>query len=184
MYSLVSESRTPPGYHSSQENMQAWCEGFLTQTSSSEKGISRELFTQALKVFIDCKEEAIPIWINFAVECVEQEQYVDFFQEPDKYTAINRWLETLLAVLLQVKVEFGEQIASMLCNLALENECLYPYEMLPAAEHYISSGNFNKISDLIQSGELEPASAFFPKLSFGCNDAGLNENISGSILRM
>ena len=172
MYSLVGESRTARSHRRNLENMWAWYEGYLSQTASDGNGISRELFSQAVPVFIDCVPEAIPAWINFAVECVELGQYVDFSQGSDKSTATNRWLETLLAGLLQIKAEFGEQIASEVCNLALNNECLYPYEMQLAAEHFRNNGNPEKISDLIQSGELEAASAFFPKLSNdGKNDS-------------
>ncbi len=156
--------------------------GYLSQTTSVGNGISKELFTQALKALIDCKTEAIPIWTDFAAECVEQGQYVDF-QESDGCIAINRWLETLLAGLLQVKTEFGDQIASTLCNLAIKNECLYPYEMLLAAEH-LKNDDPQRISELIQSGALEPASAFFPKLSNDSKIDDPNESMDCTILGM
>lgn len=184
MYSLVSESRTASGHRRNLENMRAWYKGYLSQTASGGNGISKELFSQAVPVFIDCKPEAIPIWINFATECVELGQYVDFSQESDKSMAINRWLETLLAGLLQIKAEFGEQIASKICNLALKNECIYPYEMPLTAGYLQKNDNPEEIRGLIQSGELEAASAFFPKLgNEGKNDSP-NASIDWQILGM
>lgn len=90
MYSLVCKSHTAPSHRRNLKNMRAWYEGYLSQYASDSNGISKELFSQAMSIFIECNQEAIPIWINFAVECVELEQYVDFFEEPDKSTATNR----------------------------------------------------------------------------------------------
>ncbi len=181
MSCLVNESDMTSSHRRNQENMQAWYEGYLSQTASDGNGISKEMFSKAVPVLINCKPEAIPIWINFAVECVELGQYVDFSEEHDKCKAINRWLETLLAGLLQIKAEFGEQIAGKICNLALKNECLYPYEMPLEAEDFQNNGNLPKISDLFQSGALEPASAYFPKLSNDGKNYSPNASIYGDI---
>lgn len=184
MYCLVSNSHTVSDHRRNLENMQAWYEGYLSQIVSDGNGVSKELFSQAVAAFMGCEPEAIPIWINFASECVEHEQYVDFSQKSDKSTEINRWLETLLAGLLQIKVEFGERIASEICNLALKNECLYPYEMPLAAEHIKNNDNPQKIGELIQSGELEDTSIFFPKLGKDRKNNSPNASMDRTILRM
>lgn len=110
-----------------------------------------------------CKADAIPHWIEFATECVNSEQHVDFIPEKDKSVAIGRWLNSIYAGLYFVKKEFGDDIASQICNLSLDG-CLYPDQMKPAAEYLQRGGDLNKAAELAVDGAFDGPPPYFPRL--------------------
>lgn len=170
MRKLVSETRTEAGHRRNQENMRAWYMGYLTQTASSGQGIPPEMFIGALSIFVDCESAATLTWIRFASECVDAEQYVDLAPEEDRAVAINRWLESLLAGLLGTQKQYGTRIAKQVCDLALQPNCLYPSEMLQAAEHFQKGGSSEDITEMIANDDLEGDQPFFPKLTDGIKE--------------
>lgn len=111
----------------------------------------------------DCKKQAIPIWVDFAAECVDSEQFVDFAPTKDRTVAIEKWLSSIYAGFYFVKKEFGESIASQICNLSLMG-CLYPDQMKPAAEYLQNGGDFDKAAQLAVDGVFDGPPPFFPRL--------------------
>ena len=80
-----------------------------------------------------CKPEAVPWWRDFAVECVDSEQFVRFKQTANKTEAVEKWLDVIYSGLKAVRKECGLETAAALVNLGLERCCLYPGEMMQAA---------------------------------------------------
>ena len=103
------------------------------------------------------------VWADFAHECVKAGQYVDFVSEPDE-AALGRWYDTLLASFVLLKQNFGEETATDICDLSLDNCCLYPYEMERAGEDLKNGGNVDSLFQLMDEGQLEAPVPVFPKL--------------------
>ncbi len=130
---------------------------------NSEK-LTRDLFQSHLRSLLpDAAAGAEEIWADFARECVEMKQYADFAEEPDE-TALCRWHDTLLAGFVLLRQNFGEEIATAVCNLSLDRLCLYPFEMENAAQELKGGGNVDSLFRLMEEGMLEAPRPVFPKL--------------------
>lgn len=117
--------------------------------------IDQERFIKGLEHLLpDAKDGAAAIWTEFARECVEAKQYVDFTEEPDG-TALCRWHDTLLAGFVLLADRFGRETAANVCNLSLNRCCLYPWEMECAAERLEKGTSPDVLSRLMEEGELE-----------------------------
>ncbi len=126
--------------------------------------LTKDAFQSQLRALLPgAKSGAEDIWADFARECVEMKQYVDFMEEPDE-TAHSRWYDTLLAGFVLLKRDFGEDTATKICNLSLDNQCLYPYEMQRAGQDLHDGGNVDTIFRLMEEGRLESSPPSFPKL--------------------
>ena len=164
MYKLVTNSKSDSGIRQNIENMQAWHEGYISQTASAGQGISPEMFTSALSLLIDSRSEIASRWIAFADELVKRDQYVDFAENGEQAHPVDHWLEVLLAGLITVKKEHGGQIAKQICDLILQHSGLYPDQMLQAAEHLRNGGSPKNIDGKIRRADIDVNSSFFPKL--------------------
>ncbi len=109
-----------------------------------------------------CKPEAIPRWRDFAVECVDSEQFVRFRQTANKNAAMEKWLDVLYLGLKAVRRECGPETASAMVNLGLERCCLYPGEMMQAALCLEKGENGRQIFEKIESGEIDCTDLFSP----------------------
>ena len=107
-----------------------------------------------------CKPEAIPRWRNFAVECVDSEQFVHFKPAADKTAAVENWLDVLYSGLKAVRKECGPETAAGVVNLSLEQCCLYPGEMMQAALCVERGENGKHIFEKIESGEIDCTDLF------------------------
>lgn len=126
--------------------------------------MTKEQFQAGLRSLLpDTAEGAEEIWADFAHECVELGQYVDFVEEPEEI-ARSRWYDTLLAGFVLLKKEFGEDTARFICDLSLENHCLYPYEMERAGQEVKTGGDAGSLFRLMEEGKLDAPSPVFPKL--------------------
>lgn len=110
----------------------------------------------------DAAREAVQKWIDFAVECVERGQYVNFIPAKDQEASVESWLDTLCAGVYAVQAEYGAELAGKLVNLSLDKCCLYPGEMRQAAECLRDGGTAETIIGKINSGEIESKEPFFP----------------------
>ncbi len=173
MYKLLKGTSGKPGIQIDSENLRAWYMGYLTQTALAGNGISQELFAAGLRVLFDSEPECVSNWIGFAAECVDLGQYVDFVESEDHAVVVGHWLETLLASLFETQRQYGANLAKQVCDLALIPNCLYPSEMIKAAEHFRNGGAPENISKMIESGAIEGEQPFFPKLA---NAAGENNS--------
>jgi len=118
-----------------------------------------------------CKPEAISRWRDFAVECVEAEQFVQFQRTEDKAAAVEKWLDVLCAGPQAVREECGPETASAVIGLSLEACCLYPGEMMRAALCLENGGDAKQISRKIEDGEIDRIDLFSPisrKEAEGC----------------
>ena len=106
--------------------------------------------------------EAAQKWIDFAAECVAEEQYPDFKPSKGPEADVEKWLDTLCGGFYAVWAEYGAELAGKLVGLSLDKCCLYPGEMLQAAECLRDGGTAETISDKIVSGEIEGEQPFFP----------------------
>ena len=88
--------------------------------------MKQDEFTLALNALLPgCDPEAASKWAEFAIECVEQEQFAHFIpMEHD--TAIEKWMDTTFAGLCAVKHEYGPEIATKVADLACQRCALYP----------------------------------------------------------
>lgn len=128
--------------------------------------MKQEQFIESVqKLLPGCGREAAQGWVDFAVENVEQEQYVNFKPEPDKEAAAEKWLDTLYAGLSLTKREFGAEITGQICGLSLSQvHCLYPWEMKGAAAYLQNGGDVDKVSELSVAGQFDGDAPFFPTL--------------------
>jgi len=85
-------------------------------------------------LFPDCKPDAAQNWQTFAVECVDQHQYVHFKAAKSRDACIEDWLGVLYEGLRQTKDRFGTAVSTQVADLSCEPCCLYPGEMPQAAE--------------------------------------------------
>ena len=107
-----------------------------------------------------CKPEAVPRWRDFAVECVDSEQFVRFKQTANKTAAVEKWLDVLYSGLKTVRKECGPETAAAVVNLSLEQCCLYPGEMMQAALCVERGENGKQIFEKIESGEIDCTDLF------------------------
>lgn len=107
-----------------------------------------------------CKPEAVPRWRDFAVECVDSEQFVRFKQTANKTAAVEKWLDVLYSGLKAVRKECGPETAAAVVNLSLEQCCLYPGEMMQAALCVERGENGRQIFEKIESGEIDCTDLF------------------------
>ena len=126
--------------------------------------MTKDVFQSQLRALLPgTKAGAEEIWADFARECVEMKQYVDFTPEPDE-TARSRWYDTLLAGFVLLKQDFGEEVATAICDLSLTNQCLYPYEMERAGLELKEGGDTDDILLIMEEGKLESSTSVFLKL--------------------
>ena len=138
-----------------------------------EEHLTKEMFQKQLRSLLpDAKAGAEDVWADFARECVEMKQYVDFIEEPDE-AALNRWYDTLLASFILLKQDFGEDIAARICDLSLDRQCLYPYEMERAGQELRDGGGADTLFQLMEEGMLEAPECVFPKLRDVTPEQGL-----------
>jgi hypothetical protein len=149
--------------------------------------MKKEYFVNAISNLLPtCNKEAIPVWVDFAAERVDSGQFVDFVPENDSEVAIEKWLSSIYAAFYFVKRDFGENLASQICNLSLMKSCLYPYEMKSAAEYLQSGADVEKVIELAIAGEFDEGPPFFPQLKDAIEDMNNNPyaNIDRQILGM
>ena len=108
------------------------------------------------------KPEADQHWKDFAAECVESEQFVNFEVMEDKELAAAKWLDAFSDGFLAVKNDLGEKAAERIINLGCEQGCLYPGEMMQAAVYLENGGDFKHIFPMIESGDIDPENLFRP----------------------
>ena len=126
--------------------------------------LTKNAFQSQLRALLPgAKSGAEEIWADFARECVEMKQYVDCIEEPDE-AARSRWYDTLLAGFVLLKRDFGEDTATEICNLSLDDQCLYPYEMQRAGQDLHDGGNADTLFRLMEEGRLASSPPSFPKL--------------------
>lgn len=108
----------------------------------------------------ECQPEAAQLWCDFAVECVDQQQYVHFKAAESRDASIESWLEVLYEGLCQTKETFGAELAAKVGALSCECCCLYPGEMFGAAECLREGGSAQEILAKIESGEIDCTDLF------------------------
>ena len=101
-----------------------------------------------------CSTESIETWIQWAKECVESEQYLDFKPLPTEQ-AVSVWLDSYYASFYFLKQDFGSETAAKVVNLSCSRLCLYPFEMREAAKVLKAGGGPEQIAKMIEDGTLE-----------------------------
>ena len=89
--------------------------------------------------------------------------YVVCVEEPDEIS-VSRWYDTFLASFILLKRNFGEDVATFICNLSLDDQCLFPCEMERAGQDVKDGGNVDTLFELMEDGLLEAPEFVFPKL--------------------
>jgi hypothetical protein len=136
----------------------------LKEEITIEERLTKEMFLKQLRSLLpETKAGAEDGWAEFAHECVEMKHYVDCIEEPDD-AARSRWYDTLLASFILLKRDFGRDVAARICNLSLDQQCLYPYEMERAGQDLRDGGNVDTLFQLMEDGPLEAPEHVFPKL--------------------
>ena len=78
-----------------------------------------KFFSVAKELAPGCKDEAIPLWRDFAAECVDRGQFVRFESTTDKASAVEKWLGALSAGFRAVNERFGRDTASAVIDLRI-----------------------------------------------------------------
>ena len=108
----------------------------------------------------ECQPEAAQPWCDFAVERVDQQQYVHFKAAESQEASIASWLDVLYEGLRQTRETFGPELAAKVASLGLDHCCLYPGEMLRAAECLRERNGAQEIMAKIESGEIDCVDLF------------------------
>lgn len=108
----------------------------------------------------ECQPEAAQPWCDFAVERVDQQQYVHFKAAESQEASIASWLDVLYEGLRQTRETFGPELAAKVASLGLDHCCLYPGEMLRAAECLREGNGAQEIMAKIESGEIDCVDLF------------------------
>ena len=138
--------------------------GRLRQQLADGIPLDRETFQKNMALLLpNADPDAIPQWADFAQECVDMGQYVDFAEEPDS-AALSRWYDTILAGFVLLTEQFGAETAAQVCGLSLNHCTLYPYELERAAQEFQKGTGPEDIFDLTFEGKLEAPEPVFPKL--------------------
>ena len=103
----------------------------------------------------ECQPGAAQPWCDFAVERVDQQQYVHFKAAESQEASIAGWLEVLYEGLRQTKETFGPELAAKVGDLSMAHCCLYPGEMPRAAECLRDGNGVQEIMAKIESGEID-----------------------------
>lgn len=98
-------------------------------------------------------DECVPVWVKWAEDCVAAKQYVDFKEKPDDI-AVAEWLDSMYATLYFVRKQYGEEIVARIVRLSGVKLCLYPYELVSAAEELQNGGDEQSIFRLMEEGYL------------------------------
>ena len=109
-----------------------------------------------------CKPEAIPRWRDFAAECVDNGQFVQFEHTANKTAAVEKWLDALHSGLQAVSKECGLEAAAAMVDLSLQQCCLYPGEMMQAVLCLEIGDNAKQIVHKIHTGEIDCTDIFSP----------------------
>ena len=134
------------------------CSKSLSQIPVGENApaLSARQFYQIMSGEIGgCSRAVVAMWVNFAVECVEDGQYVDFTSSGDEAIDMRHWLGFVCVALLNAKANYGAEAASQVCLLALRPTCLYPWEMQPAARYWKEHGSLENVLELQDAGVFE-----------------------------
>ena len=74
----------------------------------------------------ECQPEAAQPWCDFAVERVDQQQYVHFKAAESQEASIASWLDVLYEGLRQTRETFGPELAAKVASLGLDHCCPTP----------------------------------------------------------
>lgn len=130
--------------------------------------MSRDDFLSVIRhLEVERPQEAAKKWEMFAAECVDEGQFVDFKPAESRDASIERWLDTICGGLYAVHTAYGPETAAKVAALSLEQCCLYPGEMLQAAECLQNGGNAETIITMIREDKIEAEEPFFPRLPQG-----------------
>ena len=97
------------------------------------------------------EDKAADMWVKFAQERAEEEQYVGFSEEPAD-TAVSCWYDGLMAGLFRARENHGEEMAGKLYRLAANGLCLYPYGMEETAKQIKQGADFETLCQLMSDG--------------------------------
>lgn len=116
--------------------------------------MDREQFANKIRLLInDPHNENVRTWIEWAEQCVEQDQHA-YFKEYPKDEAVSVWLDAYHASLYFVRKGYGANIAKQIIDLSAQHLCLYPYEMHEAAKQLQSGASIELLQRKMQDGSL------------------------------
>lgn len=136
------------------------CPHHKTKEEKEVKMNQKDFIEKLHALLPECPPEAAQIWYDFAVERVDQEQYVHFKAAESRDVSIGDWLEVLYEGLHQTRESFGAELAAKVAALSLEHCCLYPGEMPRAAERLRAGDGAKDILEGIESGRIDCADLF------------------------
>ena len=127
--------------------------------------MDREQFIAKTRLLIkDPLNDGVKTWITFAEENVSLGQYVEDVKFP-REEAITVWLGSIYAAFYFAKKEYGLEAAKKVVDLGSHNMCLYPYEIMTAAQLLRDGATVKDILDGIEEGTLEQDENRFPSLA-------------------
>ena len=123
--------------------------------------MEQNIFIEKIHALLsECPPEAAQPWYDFAVERVDQQQYVNFKAAESRDESVAEWLDALYEGLRQIKESFGPELAAKVAALGMDHCCLYPGEMPRAAECLQAGDGAKDILAKIESGEIDCENLF------------------------
>ena len=82
--------------------------------------MEQNIFIEKIHALLsECPPEAAQPWYDFAVERVDQQQYVNFKAAESRDESVAEWLDALYEGLRQIKESFGPELAAKVAALGI-----------------------------------------------------------------
>lgn len=116
--------------------------------------LTKEEFVQQLKEICHVTDTAAQTWCQWSSELEKMDRADEILPEwPYKSDAVFRG--ELIKQFTEIKTRFGEEVAGQVVSLGDVPHCLFPWEIIPAAEHLQKGGELKELPDMSIEGSLD-----------------------------
>lgn len=116
--------------------------------------LTKKEFVQQLKEICPVTDTAAKMWCRWSAELEETDRAGEDYPEWDYKTAAQ-FRGELIRMFTEIKTRFGEAVAGQVASLGDVPHCLYPWEIVPAAEHLHKGGALKELPDMSIEGSLD-----------------------------
>lgn len=116
--------------------------------------LTKKEFVQQLKEICPVTDTAAQMWCRWSAELEETDRAGEDNPEWD-YKSAAQFRGELIRMFTEIKTRFGEEVAGQVASLGDVPHCLYPWEIVPAAEHLHKGGDLKELPDMSIEGSLD-----------------------------
>lgn len=116
--------------------------------------LTKEEFVQQLKEIAPVTDSAAQAWCEWSYDLEEMDRAGEISPEwAYKSEAVFRG--ELIKLFAEIKNRFGEEVAGQVVSLGDVPHCLFPWEIILAAEHLQKGGELRELPDMSIEGSLD-----------------------------